>query len=165
MIDHAFFEARKLLENVTPLKTDCGLLCDHACCKPSEDAGQGVWLFPQEECEDMAWGKKGDTRLPVTRIKAKILLCDGLCDRENRPFQCRIFPLVPFFSKKRSEWDVRMDRRAYMICPLCTYGKKALDPAFIENAKKAVQLIAKTEAGERFLTALAQEESAYRISL
>ena len=35
-----------LLDDVTPLKADCGALCDGACCK-GDDAG--MYLFPHEE--------------------------------------------------------------------------------------------------------------------
>lgn len=157
--------ARTLLENVTPLTTDCGLLCGHACCKPSEDSGDSVWLFPGEEALSMPWGKITDASLPVTGIPVRSLFCTSPCARENRPFQCMIFPLVPYFSKKKNAWSVRMDRRAYMVCPLTGYGKRGLNPAFVENVEKAVQIIARTEAGERFLQALAREEEVYRESI
>ena len=157
--------ARSLLMNVTPLKTDCGLLCDHACCKPSADSGDSVWLFPGEEEIDMSWGEITDIRLPVTNTEAKSLFCRDYCARESRPFQCMIFPLVPYFSKKQNAWSVRMDRRAYMVCPLTGYSKKGLNPEFVENAEKAVRILSETETGERFLQALAREESVYRESL
>ncbi|MBQ3080295.1 MAG: hypothetical protein IJC48_09920 [Clostridia bacterium] len=165
MDKNRFLAANALLENVTPLKTDCGLLCDHACCKPDDDAGYGVWLFPEEEAINMPWGTTVDTLLPVTKLKVKMLICEKGCERSLRPFQCRIFPLVPYFSKKRNEWDVRMDRRAFQLCPLLPYGKKALNPEFVKKAKEAVQFIAQDENGERFLQALAREEDAYHFSL
>ncbi len=155
-------KARALLENVTPLKTDCGLLCDHACCKPDEDSGDSVWLFPGEEEISYAWGEVTDVLLPVTKTPAKSLYCKSFCAREKRPFQCMIFPLVPYFSKKKNAWSVRMDRRAFAVCPLTSYGKKGLNPEFISNAEKAVQILSETETGERFLEALAREESVYR---
>ena len=158
-------KARELLENVTPLITDCGLLCDHACCKADEDSGDSVWLFPGEEEIAFSWGEVTDVSLPVTGIKAKSLYCNGFCERENRPFGCMIFPLVPYFSKKTNAWSVRMDRRAFALCPLTAYGKKGLNPEFVENAEKAVQILSETETGERFLQALAREESVYREKL
>ena len=33
----AVIQARKLLDSVTPLKTDCGRTCGGACCQPDED--------------------------------------------------------------------------------------------------------------------------------
>lgn len=155
-------KARALLENVTPLLSDCGLLCDHACCKPSEDAGDSVWLFPGEETLEITWGEVTNVTLPVTKLSAKSLYCKDFCPREKRPFQCMIFPLVPYFSPVKNAWTVRMDRRACAVCPLTAYGKKGLNPEFVINAEKAVRLISETETGERFLQALAREESVYR---
>ena len=40
--------AREILENTTPLKTNCGLLCGGACCEADEDGQGGVLLFPGE---------------------------------------------------------------------------------------------------------------------
>ena len=39
--------ARNLLETLTPLKTDCGRLCQGACCQGDEQTG--MLLFPGEE--------------------------------------------------------------------------------------------------------------------
>ena len=42
--------ARDLLENVTPLPTDCGAFCSAACCKDDPDyETSGMLLFPGEE--------------------------------------------------------------------------------------------------------------------
>lgn len=38
--------ARKLLENMTPLKRDCGRACGAACCQSDEDGQGGMLLFP-----------------------------------------------------------------------------------------------------------------------
>lgn len=161
----SFRKAKALLENVTPLLTDCGLLCGHACCKPDPDAGEFVWLFPEEENLSMPWGTVRKTQMPVTQTPVSAVWCNSPCNRSERPFQCMIFPLVPYFSEKKNAWSVRMDRRAYALCPLTAYGKKGLNPEFVKNAELAVRMIAETEAGERFLTALAREEDAYRITL
>ena len=46
----ALLAARDLLEQVTPLSTDCGALCGAACCQdsPDEDSVAGMLLFPEE---------------------------------------------------------------------------------------------------------------------
>ena len=62
-------------------------------------------------------------------------------------------------------WDVRMDRRAWMLCPLCSYGIRGLNPAFVKAARAAVRLLAQDPANEAFLQAIAREEDAYRFSL
>ena len=42
-------EARALLENLTPLRTDCGKVCGSACCKSLDAEETGMLLFPGEE--------------------------------------------------------------------------------------------------------------------
>ena len=151
-----------LLENVTPLKSDCGRLCDAACCK--DDEGAGVWLLPGEGAQ-CPWGTVSDSIMPVTQTPVKLLMCAAPCERSKRPFMCRIFPLTPYFSKKKNRWDVRMDVRAAALCPLYGYGIKALDPEFTQNVRTAVGLLAADEEGIRLLERLEAEEKAYRIEL
>ena len=45
----ALLAARAVLEDVTPLKGDCGRVCGGACCEPDEDGKGGMLLFPGEE--------------------------------------------------------------------------------------------------------------------
>ncbi len=45
----ALFAARSLLEEVTPLKSDCGRICGAACCASLEGEETGMLLFPGEE--------------------------------------------------------------------------------------------------------------------
>ena len=155
---NAILEARDMLRELTPLLTDCGELCNHACCKMDRDAGGLVWLWPGEEDTDMPWAETLFTHLPVTGLDVEAVRCAAPCAREDRPFLCRLFPLVPFYSEKKQMWDVRMDRRAWMLCPLCSYGIRGLKPA-------AVRLLAQNPANEAFLQAIAREEDAYRFSL
>ena len=51
-------KARKYLENITPIKIDCGLLCGSLCCRKSYENNSdkmntsedfGMWLFPGED--------------------------------------------------------------------------------------------------------------------
>ena len=51
-------KARDLLEELTPLKTDCGKVCGARCCRSLEGEETGMLLFPGEEeyyLEDPAW--------------------------------------------------------------------------------------------------------------
>ena len=45
----AVMAAREQLCDLTPLLTDCGALCDAACCHSDADGQGGVYLFPGEE--------------------------------------------------------------------------------------------------------------------
>jgi len=158
------YEATALLENITPLKTDCGLLCSGACCEAgSENAG--VWLLPGEDECDYPWADTLDSTLPVAGEPVKMIMCREMCERAARPFMCRIFPLTPFFSKKRGVWDVRMDRRAAPVCPLFNYGTKALNPEFTEAVRSAVRLLSEDPDWEKVLIKLQAEEAVYRMEL
>lgn len=158
-------EALALLENITPLKSDCGVLCGQACCQSDPDAGGEVWLLPREARMEFPWAETHISRMPVTGTMTAAISCRALCQRARRPFLCRIFPLVPYYSPKRGVWDVRMDRRAWMLCPLCNYGLKGLNPEFVAKAREAVRLLSQDPETEAFLRAVHQEEDAYHMQL
>ena len=79
----------KTLGELTPLKADCGLLCDGACCKGDEKTG--MRLFPHEE---------SSLRTILTEDGVRLAVCDGTCDRSKRPLACRIFPFFPQLMKR-----------------------------------------------------------------
>lgn len=145
MLLNALLRAREMLDEITPLAVDCGALCGAACCQADEDGQGGVHLFPGEAAlyEGCEWAtiSEGDI--------APILVCRGVCERQNRPLGCRIFPLTPFY--KGGAWDVIMDARARGMCPLVRSGVRGLDPRFVASARRAVQLIAAEPEGEAFL--------------
>ena len=158
-------QALSLLEDVTPLNTDCGLLCGASCCRDNGDAGSGVWLLPGEDTASFTWGQVRSSVMPVTKTKACMLICEKDCFRPLRPFMCRIFPLSPYWSVKKGAWSVRMDRRAAAVCPLFACGKKGLSSDFVNRAENAVRLISQDKTGEEWLRILESEESAYRFKL
>ena len=85
-------EARAILENVTPLKKNCGRLCDAACCQSDESGENGMLLFPYEECfyEKPIEGFPFHLAEDDTLFKGgKRLVCEGVCPREHRPLACR----------------------------------------------------------------------------
>lgn len=150
---HAVLAARELLENLTPLKTDCGRLCQGACCRGDE--ATGMLLFPGEEAlyEGCAFARVVPTDFSLGGTPAQLLVCDGRCDRKNRPLACRLFPL---FLKFREDQPpvLRMDARARAVCPLTDYGMKALDPAFRQAACRAYDLLLEDEVCAKYLKAL-----------
>ena len=151
--------AREILENITPLKTDCGKCCGAACCTSDEDGQGGVNLLPGEEAQlqDIDWGKID--RDP--HMDAPMLMCTDMCDREMRPFLCRIFPLCPVIGKS-GKWTVRMDARARAVCPLSASGLNGLVPDFVRGCAKAVQIIAEDPEGEAFLKKWSEIEAEFR---
>ena len=143
----------------TPMESDCGALCSAACCFTDSDGQGGVNLLPGEEAQlqDIDWGKID--RDP--HMDAPMLMCTDMCDRDIRPFLCRIFPLCPVIGKS-GRWTVRMDARARAVCPLTRGGLNGLDPEFVRGCVKAVRIIAEDPAGEEFLTKWAEIEAEFR---
>ena len=149
--------ARNAIGDLTPMLNDCGALCGAACCKPDEDGQGGVHLFPGEEAllEDCSWGCVVDTPF------APMLVCEGPCQRSQRPLGCRIFPLTPVRGRD-GRWTVRMDVRARAMCPLAAHGLKGLDPAFPRAVRDALRIVAEDPEGDAFLEKWHALEEEYR---
>lgn len=128
--------ARELLDQVTPLRVDCGRYCGGACCQSDEDGQGGMLLFPGEE-------KLYDPLPPGFEISpddgvlpgALLITCSGQCERKARPLACRLFPLLP------TPKGCRMDRRAWAVCPLMEHGNKGLQPEFVSAVKEAGRIL------------------------
>ncbi len=154
--------ARELLENLTPLKTNCGLLCGGACCEADEDGQGGVLLFPGEAelLKGESWTEILPSPMPVNGIDYGMSVCSGRCDRSMRPLGCRIFPLTPVFTKD-GRLKVRTDRRAWAMCPLMPAGIRGLYPDFVSAVQEALTFIAADPEGEAFLRAWQDLEGSY----
>ena len=128
----ALEQARDLLENVTPMMTDCGRLCAAACCQADQEGENGMLLFPGEEryYENARW-----CRL-IPHGSTHLLVCEGRCPRENRPLACRIFPLVTLPGGRAP-----LDVRAWPVCPLMPHGRKALRQDFVAVVKQAARIL------------------------
>lgn len=143
----ALRQARALLEDVTPLKSNCGKLCGAACCQPEDDGENGMLLFPYEEklykqpIEGFPFRLVEDDSL---RKGGYRLVCGGECPRQNRPLACRLFPL-----RVRVEHDAlgdnthavaEIDPRAWAVCPLPEQGGgrlNMLSPDFVQAVEAA----------------------------
>lgn len=138
----------RLFDGATPLKTDCGVLCEKACC--GGDAQTGMLLFPHEE-----------TPLQVIAADGRRLaVCDGVCDRSSRPLSCRIFPLFPALDEN-GRIRVVADLRGAGICPLARHSEDVIfDPRFVRRVKKAGKLLASDPACGAFLEEIGGELAA-----
>lgn len=138
--------AYKLLDDVTPLKFDCGLICSNTCCKPNAafaKDGCGMLLLPSED-EII-----GDF-FPKEAIKEckdeNILVCDGKCERKMRPFMCRIFPYYAKIDKDTWRITLKIDPRSAVCCPLATRKKGTRSNIYFHrNARRAVRILMKDE--------------------
>jgi hypothetical protein len=149
------------LNRLTPLKFDCGKLCNQACCQGSEDAG--MWLFPGEE-EILA----GETSFEIRPMKRQLLngkflqwgICHRSCNREMRPLSCRIFPLVPFLTEKNII-VIDIDPRAKGICPLAG-GRDQLQVEFVRKVGQICRELAQEPEIWEFIGILTKEVEEYR---
>lgn len=140
-----------LLEDITPLKYDCGALCTAACCKQDAVNGEvvgGMALLPTEESligEECGFDVK-DTD------DGKVLICDGRCERDMRPFSCRIFPYYARIDENTGSISLRVDPRSANVCPIATkQGNTRHSVYFHRNAVRAVRILMKDENFKRDL--------------
>lgn len=146
----------ELLDSVTPLKKDCGVLCGGICCKDGDEEA-GMLLFPGEEAlfadVDFAKVVPSNCEYGETGV-AKLLLCKGQCDRSKRPLACRIFPLLPY-RHTGENLQVKMDPRAKGMCPLARSLKvQQLEPLFVERTKQIFQRIMQLKDGADYIDML-----------
>ncbi len=149
-----FYEkARRIIGDRTPLKTDCGILCGGSCCKGDEDTG--MLLFPGEESE-LGIIEKDGVRLAV---------CDGSCNRDNRPLSCMIFPLFPHIDES-GRITVIADARGKNICPLVENANSiAFDSAFIRRVARLGRYLKRDEHCRKFLYDVSKEIDLMRMFL
>lgn len=153
---YLYLQLYRLFDGITPVKADCGGLCDKACCR-GDDAG--MYLFPGEasvysllspewiriENSDFSYTYNGVGK------KLKIAFCNGGCDRYQRPLACRIFPLTPYLDKGRLR--VITDPRSKAVCPLGrTLGIEDYDRSFVRNVHTAFVILSKNREFKAFLS-------------
>lgn len=143
--DRLYKKARKIMEDKTLLKKDCGLLCGKACCKG--DGETGMLLFPNEETILDVIEKDG----------VRLCVCDGNCNRDERPLSCMIFPFFPYITK---DGRVRVvpDIRGGKICPVVrNFTNVKLDRRFLRRVKNVGRLLVQDEKCRAFLEGISRE--------
>ncbi len=159
MTKEGFYNAvYSILGDVTPLKVDCGQLCNGACCEVSDEI-TGMYLFPGEEVMYKSmpqWGEIYDTDFSYNGKYVDLFTCTGKCDRERRPLSCRIFPLVPYV-KRGGKMEIRMDIRGRGMCPLATAMRvEDLSPKFVSKVTATMKLCMANPETREFLYALSE---------
>jgi|LSQX01.1.fsa_nt_gb hypothetical protein len=146
MLKYELFEkAYSMLDILTPLKSDCGELCNHACCV-SDDEDAGMYLFPGKEvmyAEKPNWLRIEETAFTYGKEEkpALIAICTELCVRKLRPLACRIFPLTPYIGHN-GVVNIKIDPRAVPMCPLAKpYGAKRMDKDFMLAVNDAFKIL------------------------
>jgi hypothetical protein len=146
---HLIAEARRILAEVTPLDFDCGTLCGHKCCTDYRtDVNVGVYLIPGELAlydgtEDwFTWQFHSTAEYEFAPSWEKhgsipFMMCQKLCQREKRPFECRTYPLVPYLHPD-GQLELRYAPWAEGVCPLVErYQIAALRPDFVQAVHRA----------------------------
>ncbi len=144
-------EARRLLEERTPLAFDCGRICGAACC---HSEGEMILLPGEAELYP------GDPRVAEVGGRA-VFRCAGYCNRRERPLACRIFPLT-VRRTRAGVLDWAMDPRGRGLCPLTRQGKRALAPGFLAAAETVLGLLAAQPLVRAYLDELALLYAQYR---
>ena len=122
-------EIYRMLDAVSPLDTDCGLLCGACCCTEEGGRDMGIYLLPGEEKlhskkdEWLSWTEEDaeDYEFPESwKGKVFFVNCQDPpnCPREKRPIQCRSFPLAPHISEDGELTMVYNDLDLPYSCPL-----------------------------------------------
>ena len=145
-------KAYKIMDSLTPLKGDCGLLCGSICCKGDENTG--MRLFPHEE---------STLDIKNTECGVRLAVCNGKCDREERPLACRIFPFFPTVDEKGRVY-VEKDYRAWRMCPLLSNSDEIIfDRRFFRTVKRVGKLLSKDAECLEFLRYSTEEIDRYRL--
>ena len=142
-----------LLRNVTPLKFDCGKICQGKCCKG--DNKTGMLLFPGEENlidSDMIVyeNENGDS----------FVVCDGTCDRNKRPLACRIYPLFPVIKNQDGEEYIEPEFDIRANCPLLS-GEFEISREFAKKVKRVGKYLLLSEETAEFYRGLSDEITEY----
>lgn len=144
----AILTAYHLLQDITPLKYNCGTLCDSLCCKNNGENGEtlGMWLLPYERevlsrCEDYTFAKAEDG--------TETVFCTGKCDRSKRPFACRIYPYYAHLCKMadgRIKITIKIDPRARLSCPIANRNSYLRASVYFKaRVKMAIRSLMKDE--------------------
>lgn len=148
-----------ILENVTPLASDCGKLCNQACCQAIDD-DSGMYLFPGEEV--MYEDKPHWLRLEPSNFtygggkKALVAICSAHCERKLRPLACRIFPLTPYIGHN-GFLSIKVDPRAVPVCPLARANTaEKMNDAFIDAVVNVFKLLARDRDFTSFVLSLSR---------
>jgi hypothetical protein len=160
---HLYSISYRRLQDSTPLRLDCGTLCNKACCEGDENTG--MYLFPGEEI--MYQANPDFLTIKPAHIDScedrPVLLgvCSGVCDRNFRPLSCRIFPLAPYINDKDT-LTLKFDPRAKNLCPICFDSNlKRLDQLFVKNVREVFRMLIEDKEVKAFVLQLSRMLDAY----
>ncbi len=144
-----YAKTKKIIGSHTPLRADCGQLCDGACCKGDENTG--MILFPRET-----------TALETKKCENHTLaVCKGSCDREERPLSCMIFPFFPCVDAE-GNITVKPDLRGLSVCPMLNHiDAIKFDRVFLRRVARVGRVLSKDKACQQMLAEISREIEDY----
>ncbi|MDP4181988.1 MAG: hypothetical protein Q8942_12955 [Bacillota bacterium] len=128
-------KAYRKLYNITPVKFDCGQICNKKCCNGNDE--MGMILFPEE----ISYLQQLNVNFLNFRQETNIwqdinfAFCNGACNRKYRPLSCRIYPFTPYIDKQ-GILKIIKDPRAKYVCPLLYIGDIKINNRFSRTIKK-----------------------------
>ncbi len=147
---------RTRLVSETPLKTDCGMHCGARCCQSMDGEETGMLLFPGEAAR---YAGNADYQI-VQNGTRTLLICQGHCDRKDRPLSCMLFPLLPQIQNDIVR--VRMDERARGVCPLYDSGVYGVSESFAESVRACGEMLGADPVCREMLEQLQEEQRELR---
>lgn len=148
-------EIYRMLDEVSPIPSDCGEMCGAACCTQEYTQGEGpemgIYLLPGEDKlhtprEDwLEWTdeRAEDYEFPDSwRGVVHFVRCKTppSCPREKRPIQCRTFPLTPYLDEEDQLSLLYNDWELPYHCPLID-EEIPLNEDFIEATYRAWEIL------------------------
>ena len=139
----------KLTDFPTPLRSNCGLLCEQVCCAPGINNDLGVYLFPGEEImftrqEDwLIWENQDpeEQQFPDSwTAPVHFLRCIASCSRHQRPLACRFFPLAPYLQQDNHLLLIYETMALPYRCPLI-YDDIPLWDSFVRSTQEAWRIM------------------------
>ena len=132
----------RLLDRVSPVPFDCGMICGAACCTAIDDDDMGIYLLPGEEkihdrhADWLTWHTQDTEEYDFPESwhgKVYWVRCKEPphCPRAMRPIQCRSFPLSPHLSPDGELHLVWNDSDLPYCCPMID-DETELEPDFIK---------------------------------
>ena len=144
----------RILENSTPLRFDCGLVCNKKCC--SGDSSNGMHLYPGEEILHHNSDFLDIRNEFFGNSNVLFAVCQGSCLRNLRPLSCRIFPFVPYIDLS-GKLSIIEDPRAKYLCPLLfDTSEISIDRRFKRDILKVFRLLIQDEEIRDYIQALSK---------
>lgn len=115
-----------------------------------------MWLFPDEI--ELFKNKDGFELCETEgNFGYPMVICNGECNRDERPLACRIFPLFPIVVDENGKTVVKIirDPRAGM-CPIIRQSK-TVTPSFVRNVRMAARYLMRDEKTLEYLKAVSLE--------